>query len=83
MFLTRKRFSPFFVGTVLSISLFSASCSRSTTDANAAPPGVPAQVVELEPDIVRESTTFVGNLEAVEVVDVRSEIQGRIENIFV
>mgnify|MGYP001791413764 CR=1 FL=1 len=83
MRLSRKRLSPFFVGTVLSISLLSTGCSRSSNSASAAPPGTPAQVVELEPDTVRESTTFVGNLEAVEVVDVRSEIQGRIESVFV
>ncbi|MEL7360294.1 MAG: efflux RND transporter periplasmic adaptor subunit [Cyanobacteria bacterium J06560_6] len=81
--LSGKRLSPFFVGTVLSISLLSTGCSRTDTSANAALPGTPAQVLELEPDTVRESTTFVGNLEAVEVVDVRSEIQGRIETIFV
>ena len=81
--LSRKRLSPFFVGTVLSISLLSAGCSRTDSSATAAPPGTAAEVVELEPDTVRERTTFVGNLEAVEVVDVRSEIQGRIENIFV
>ncbi|MEO0768722.1 MAG: efflux RND transporter periplasmic adaptor subunit [Cyanobacteria bacterium J06649_4] len=78
----KNRISPFLLGTALSVSLLSAGC-RPTPKADAAPPGTPAKVEKLASDIVRESTTFVGTLEAVEVVDVRSEIQGRIENIFV
>ncbi|MEL6555661.1 MAG: efflux RND transporter periplasmic adaptor subunit [Cyanobacteria bacterium J06621_11] len=78
----KKTVSPFLLGTALSVSVLSAGC-RPTPEASAAPPGTPAQVEVLDSTTVRDSTTFVGTLEAVEVVDVRSEIQGRIEDIFV
>ncbi|EDX86427.1 efflux transporter, RND family, MFP subunit [Synechococcus sp. PCC 7335] len=78
----RSWLSPFVLGTALSISLLSLGCRR-TPDADVVSPGIPAQVEELASDTVRDSTTFVGTLEAVEIVDVRSEIQGRIETVFV
>ena len=80
--LLKKRLSPFFLGTALSASLFSVSC-RPTPEAGAAPPGTPVKVERLESDTVRESTTFVGTLEAVEIVEVRAEASGRIEDIFI
>lgn len=78
----QKSLSPFFLGTALSLSLVTAGC-RPTPQANAAIPSIPAKVERLTSKTVRESTTFVGALEAVEIVEVRSQIEGRIEDIFV
>ncbi|MGF1458937.1 MAG: efflux RND transporter periplasmic adaptor subunit [Leptolyngbyaceae cyanobacterium] len=77
-----KRWSPVFLGAAISLSVLSASC-RPTPEASAAPPVVPVQVETLQTDTIQESTEFVGNLEAAQIVEVRPEIQGRIEQIFV
>ncbi len=76
------RLSPFLWGTALSLSVLSASC-RPTPEANAAPPVVPVQIETLQSETIKQSSEFVGNLEAAQVVEVRPEIQGRIEQIFV
>ena len=74
--------SPLFLGTAISLSLLSASC-RSTPEAEAAVPAVPVRLETLQSDTVKDSSKFVGNLEAVQIVEVRPEIQGRIEQILV
>ncbi len=76
------RLSPILWGTAISLSVLSASC-RPTPEANAAPPVVPVQAETLESKTIKESTVFVGNLEAVQNVEVRAETQGRIQQIFV
>ncbi|NEQ45246.1 MAG: efflux RND transporter periplasmic adaptor subunit [Leptolyngbya sp. SIOISBB] len=76
------RFSHFLWGTALSLSVLSASC-RPTPEANAAPPVVPVQIETLQSETIKQSSEFVGNLEAAQVVEVRPEIQGRIEQILV
>lgn len=78
----RRRLSPFFLGTALSLSLLGTSC-RPTPEANAAPPVIPVQLATLQTSTVKDSSEFVGNLEAAQIVEVRPEIQGRIEQIFV
>ena len=78
----QRPLSPLLLGTVLSVSLLSTAC-RSTPDANAAFPAVPVKIETLQSDTVRESTEFVGNLEAVQIVDILPETQGRIEQILV
>jgi RND family efflux transporter MFP subunit len=44
---------------------------------------VPVELETLQTSTVKESSEFVGNLEAAQIVEVRPEIQGRIEQIFV
>ena len=46
-------------------------------------PAVPVKLETLQSDTVKDSSKFVGNLEAVQIVEVRPEIQGRIEQILV
>jgi RND family efflux transporter MFP subunit len=78
----RRRFSPLIFGTALSLSLLGTSC-RPTPEANAAAPVVPVQLATLQTTTVKASSEFVGNLEAAQIVEVRPEIQGRIEQILV
>ena len=80
--MSQRWLSPLFLGTAISLSLLSASC-RSTPEAEAAVPAVPVRLATLQSDTVKESSKFVGNLEAVQIVEVRPEIQGRIEQILV
>jgi RND family efflux transporter MFP subunit len=44
---------------------------------------VPVALETLQPSTVKDSSAFVGNLEAVQIVEIRPEIQGRIERILV
>ena len=43
----------------------------------------PVQIVKLHSDTIGDRSEFVGNLEAVKVVEVNPEIQGRISKILV
>ncbi len=82
----RRSLSPWLLGVTLSISLLSTACnsdSDTSGEANAAAPVLPVKLVKLQSDIVRDSSEFVGNLEAVKIVQVRPEIQGRIAKILV
>lgn len=79
---TKKYLSPLIVGTAISLSLLSTAC-RSSPDANAAFPGLPTQVETLRSDTIEESSTFVGTLEAVQIVEIFPESQGRIDQILV
>ena len=80
--MSQRWLSPLFLGTAISLSLLSASC-RSTPEAEASVPAVPVKLATLQSDTVKDSSKFVGNLEAVQIVEVRPEIQGRIEQILV
>jgi RND family efflux transporter MFP subunit len=77
-----RRLSPFVLGTAISFSVLGSSC-RPTPEANAAPPVVPVQVEVLQSGTIKDSSEFVGELDAVENVEVRPQIQGRIEQILV
>ncbi len=70
------------MGTALSLSVLGTSC-RPTPEADAAVPTVPVSVETLQTGDVKDSTEFVGNLEAVQIAEVRPEIQGRVERILV
>jgi RND family efflux transporter MFP subunit len=62
--------------------MLSSGC-RPTPEASAAAPVVPVQAELLQSGTIKNSSEFVGNLEAVENVEVRPQIQGRIEQILV
>ncbi len=82
----RRSLSPLLLGITLSISFLSTSCSSESDTSGkvqAAAPALPVQLVKLQSEIVRDSSEFVGNLEAVQIVQIRPEIQGRIEKILV
>lgn len=48
-----------------------------------AAPGIPVRLEELKTSTVRDSSEFVGTLEAVQIVEIRPEIEGRIQRILV
>ena len=83
----KKRLSPVLLGATLSISFLSTACNSSSdaTDAEASTQvnATPVEVVELQSDLIGDRSEFVGNLEAVKVVEVNPEIQGRIKKILV
>lgn len=75
------------LGSVLVVSLL-ASCSRG--DQAGGPPGMaggapalPVKVLDLQANSVDEKSEFVGTLEAAEKVTLQSQIQGRVERVFV
>lgn len=78
----QRRLSPFLLGTALSISLLGTGC-RSTPEANAAIPSIPVKLETLQTATTQESSEFVGNLEAVQIVEILPESNGRIEQILV
>ena len=66
----------------LGVSLISSSC-RAGSEANAAFPPLAVKLEKLQADTVKDSTEFVGTLEAVQIVEVRAETQGRVEQVLV
>jgi len=52
-------------------------------EAEAGVPLIPVDLATLRAETIKESTVFVGNLEALQTAEVRSEIQGRIEQVLV
>ncbi len=61
-----------------SVSLLNAACQKT---ASSPPPPTPIQYITLEPSTLEESTEFVGNLEATQIAQVNTEIQGRITEV--
>ena len=75
-----------FVGTALSVSFLGTGCNstpKADATADAAPQAVPVRVKQLQPGTIQESSEFVGNLEAVKIVEVLPEVEGRIERVLV
>ena len=81
----KRHLSPVLLGATLSISFLSTACNSSSdandAEASAEARAIPVQTVELQSDTIGDRTEFVGNLEAVKVVEVNPEIQGRIKKI--
>ncbi len=75
--------SPLFLGTALSVSLLSSGCSSNNDKAKASPQAIPVRIETLKAQTISYRSEFVGNLEAVKIVEVRPEIEGRIEKILV
>ncbi len=76
----QRRLSPFFLGATLSLAWVAAGCS-SAPETQAGAQAVPVSLETLQTATVKESTEFVGNLEAVQITEVRAEIQGQIREI--
>lgn len=58
------------------------ACSRPQ-EQSSGPPAVPVTLQTLEPGTFEDTTEFVGSLQAEQRVDLRTEIDGRITQIFV
>ncbi|MEM8603108.1 MAG: efflux RND transporter periplasmic adaptor subunit [Cyanobacteria bacterium P01_H01_bin.121] len=73
--------------TVLSVLILIGACqkpksgSEATTQSAAAPSALPVSVTTLKTATLKESSDFVGTLEAIAKSDVKAETQGRIQAI--
>ena len=83
----KRRLSPVLLGATLSISFLSTACNSSSdaTDAkeNTEASAIPVKIAKLQSATIGDRSEFVGNLEAVKIVEVNPEIQGRIKKILV
>ncbi|QFZ92833.2 efflux RND transporter periplasmic adaptor subunit [Synechococcus elongatus] len=73
---------PFLLGVVLALPIFSTSC-RPVPEADAQTPSIATEIITLQTNLTKNSTEFVGSLEAAQIAEVRPEIQGRVERITV
>ena len=76
------------LGATLSISFLSTACNsgsdaKADAEANTKVNPIPVQIAKLQSATIGDRSEFVGNLEAVKVVEVNPEIQGRIKKILV
>ncbi len=78
-----RHLSPLFLGTAISVSLLSSGCSSNNDKAKASPRAIPVRLETLTAQTISDRSEFVGNLEAVKIVEVRPEIEGRIKKILV
>ena len=66
----------------LALGLLVGGCARSSPPVDAAK-AIPVQTQTLEPGSVEDSSEFIGALEAQQRIDLKSEVNGRIAQIFV
>lgn len=72
------------LGIAFLASILLGGCKSSQTSAKAsAAPAIPVKLVKLHSTVVKDSSDFVGSLEALERVDLKPEIDGRIVQIHV
>ena len=65
-------------------SVLTTGCKGKETEAKAsAPPAIPVKLLSLQSSAIEDSSEFVGSLEALERVDLKPEIEGRIMNMSV
>lgn len=76
--------SSLFLSAVLMITSLVGGCSQpETSQGTGQPSAIPVQWQKIESGRVQEISEFVGTLEASERVELKPEIQGQIEKIFV
>lgn len=79
-----KYCSSLLLGTVLMITSLTGGCSQSeSSQTTAAPAAIPVEWKKIESGQVQNFSEFVGTLEAAQRVEVKPEIQGQIQKIFV
>lgn len=68
---------------IVAIAAYTTGCRSQTPSASAAggPPAVSVNVQEIQPDMLQDSSEFVGTLEAKQRVILRPQISGRVEQI--
>ncbi|NEO32261.1 MAG: efflux RND transporter periplasmic adaptor subunit [Symploca sp. SIO3C6] len=72
-----------FLGTLLTLPFLTSACGGGEPPlAAGTPPGVPVKLETVVPSTIKESSEFVGSLEAKQRVDLRAETEGRITRIF-
>ena len=81
---TTGRHLSLLLGVTLAVSSLTTACNSSSdadAEASTEASAIPVQTVKLQTDTIRDRSEFVGNLEAVKIVEVRPQIQGQIESI--
>ncbi|MDF5725317.1 MAG: efflux RND transporter periplasmic adaptor subunit [Rhizonema sp. PD37] len=72
------------LGTVLLLSVLTSSCNKANDSAKASsPPPTAVQLQSLQTGTLQDSSEYVGTLEAEKTVNLKPEIQGRIQQILV
>ncbi len=72
------------LGTVLLLSILTSSCNKANDSAKASsPPPTTVQLQSLQTGTLQDSSEYVGTLEAEKTVNLKPEIQGRIQQILV
>jgi multidrug efflux system membrane fusion protein len=72
---------PFFVLVVLAFSLVASSCNRANQTQRGAAPSVPVTVAEVEQKTMPLTIRAIGNVEAIETVEVKARIGGELVRI--
>jgi RND family efflux transporter MFP subunit len=67
----------------LTVALVASSCRGGPSAVAEGPPPIPVELATVESGTVRESSDFVGALEAKERVTLRPEVQGRVVAVYV
>ncbi len=72
------------IGTALLLSVLATSCSKNEKSAKASgPPPSSVQLQTLQTNTLQDSTDYVGTLEAEHTVDLKPQVEGRIQKILV
>jgi RND family efflux transporter MFP subunit len=79
--MVKKRSTSLLLSLFLAAPPLTTGCSRAPQAEAGGPPPLPVKVQAVESGTIQESSEFVGTLEAQERVELKPEIQGRIEQI--
>lgn len=72
------------LGTALLLSVLTTACGKGEQSAKASgPPPTPVQLQNLQASTLQDSTEFIGTLEAEQSVELKPQIEGRIDQILV
>ncbi len=72
------------IGTALLLSVLATACNKNEKSAKAnGPPPSSVQLQTLQNNTLQDSTEYVGTLEAEQTVDLKPQVEGRIEQILV
>ncbi len=75
--------SPWLWSTAISVGLGVASCGQPPQQQGQAPMGVPVQMESIQEDIIQTTTEYVGVLEAEDLVTLKPEVDGTVQNILI
>ena len=71
------------LGTLFLLSILTSSCNKAKDSAKASSPPTQVQLQSLQTGTLQDSTDYIGTLEAEKTVNLKPEIQGRIQQILV
>ena len=71
------------LGTLFLLSILTSSCNKANNSDKASSPPTQVQLQSLQTGTLQDSTDYIGTLEAEKTVNLKPEIQGRIQQILV